>query len=66
MGIIGNICNSCSCDEKQAEEYLEDELRHLRDMQDLGDLRDSDFEDACSNLGLESDYIMYFITQLAC
>lgn len=66
MGIIERICNTCSCDKKQAAEYLEDELRHLRDMRDLGDLRDRDFEDACSNLGIESDFVMYFITQLAC
>ncbi len=64
--IIENICNACSCNEEEAQEYLDDEVRNLRDLQDLDDLRDGDVETACSNLGLDLDYVVYFITQLAC
>lgn len=65
IGIIEAICCSCSCSEAEAKEYLEHEVRNLRELQDLNDLRDSDIEQACSDLGLESDYQEYFITALA-
>lgn len=64
--IIENICISCSCNEQEAQEYLDSELSNLRELQQLNDLRESDIESACSGLGLELDYMEYFITRLAC
>lgn len=64
ISIIDGICNSCSCDRKQAEEYLEDEIRNLRELRDLDDLRSADMEVACDNLGLEHDYVEYFIENI--
>lgn len=66
MEIIERICNSCSCNEQEAQEYLDDEIRNLRELQELNDLRESDIESACTDLGLELDYMEYFITRLAC
>lgn len=63
--IIRNICNSCSCNEQEAREYLDDEVRNLRELRDLDDFRYSDIELACTNLGLENDYVEYFISVLA-
>ena len=63
--IITTICNSCSCNSEQAQEYLDDETDNLRDLQGLNDLRFSDIEVACKNLGLEHDYVEYFINVLA-
>ncbi len=65
IGIIEAICCSCSCNEAEAKEHLEHEVRNLRELQELNDLRDSDIEQACADLGLESDYQEYFITALA-
>lgn len=63
--IIENISRSCSCTAEQAQEYLDDELRNLRELSEADDLRYDDFETACSNLGLENDYIEYFINRVA-
>ena len=63
--IIETICRSCSCDALQAQEYLDGELRNLRDLRDMGDLRHSDLACACSGLGLDMDYVIYFIEALA-
>ncbi|GAE84888.1 hypothetical protein [Bacteroides reticulotermitis] len=63
--IIKRICNSCSCDECEAQEYLDDEIRNLRELKELNDLRYSDLELACTNLGLENDYVQYFINRLS-
>ena len=52
--IIERICGSCNCDEATAKEYLNDEIRHLRDLQE------SDIELSCSGLGIESECIEYF------
>lgn len=62
--IIDGICSSCSCNRKQAEEYLEDEIQNLRELRDLDDLRSGDMEVACNNLGLEHDYVEYFIENI--
>lgn len=62
--IIDGICSSCNCDRKQAEEYLEDEIRNLRELRDLADLRSGDMEVTCDNLGLEHDYMEYFIENI--
>ncbi|WP_455674187.1 hypothetical protein [Phocaeicola sp.] len=63
--IIKNICNSCSCNETEAQEYLDDEIRNLRELRDLNDLRYEDMEQACADLGLENDYVPYFINVLS-
>lgn len=63
--IIKIICSACCCDEHRAEEYLDAELRNLRELRDAGDLRYDDLETACSGLGLDNDYAEYFITALA-
>ena len=63
--IITLICNSCGCDKTEAQEYLDSELQHLRELQELDDLREGDIELACSNLGLDLDYQEYFINRLA-
>ena len=56
---------SCSCNDTKAQEYLDDELRHLRELQEVDDLREDDIGMACSNLGLDLDYQEYFINRLA-
>lgn len=65
IGIIQAICGGCSCDEPQAQEYLDDEMRYLRELREVNDLQPSDIELACSNLGIEADYEEYFIQALA-
>ena len=62
--IITGICNSCSCSIPKAQEYLDDEMRYLRELKTLGDLRLSDFEMVCEGLGLEHDYVEYFAENL--
>ena len=42
--IIERICGSCNCDEATAKEYLNDEIRHLRELQEVNDLQESDIE----------------------
>ncbi len=64
-GIIEAICCACSCNEADAKEYLDSEVNYLRELQEVDDLRASDIELACSNLGIESDYEEYFIMALA-
>ena len=63
--IIKRICNSCNCNEAEAQEYLDDEIRNLQELRELDDFRYSDMEQACSNLGLENDYVEYFIQVLS-
>ena len=63
--IIDLICNSCSCVKEEAQEYLDDEIRNLQELQADNDLRGEDFEIACSNLGLDQDWQIYFINRLA-
>ena len=58
--IIDLICNSCSCDKTEAQEYLDSELQYLHELQDVDDLREGDIE-----LGLDLDYQEYFINRLA-
>lgn len=54
--IIELISNSCSCSQTEAQEYLDSEIRNLRELQEVDDLREDDIEMACSNLGLDLDY----------
>ncbi len=65
MEIIELIKRTCSCDEKTAHEYLESEVDNLRELQELDDLRESDLEVACDNLGLDYDHVEYFIRRVA-
>ena len=43
-----------------AKEYLNDEIRHLRELQEVNDLQESDIELSCSGLGIESECMEYF------
>jgi len=68
--ILEVICGTCSCNAEEAQEHLDNELRHLRELRELeneglGTFDSLDFQYACENLGLESDYQVYFINQLA-
>jgi len=63
--IIELISSSCSCSQTEAQEYLDSEIRNLRELQELDDLREDDIDMACSNLGLDFDYREYFINRLA-
>jgi hypothetical protein len=64
--IIDRISNSCSCSREEAKEYLESEIGNLRELMELGDFRFRDMETACESLGLDNDYVEYFINVLAC
>ena len=37
--IISLICNSCGCGQTEAQEYLDSEIRYLRELQEADDLR---------------------------
>ncbi len=63
--IIENICVACRCGERRAGEYLAAELRNLRELRDAGALCYGDLETACSGLGLEYDFVDYFMAALA-
>lgn len=65
MDIVNLISITCSCDGQTAQEYLEAEVRHLQELQELNDLREDDLYMACSNLGLDCDYMEYFINRVA-
>ena len=65
INIIEQISNSCSCSHMEAQEYLDSEIRYLRELQEADDLREDDIEMACSNLGLDLDNQEYFINRLA-
>lgn len=51
--IISLIGSSCSCSQTEAQEYLDSEIRYLRELQEVDDLREDDMETACLNLGLD-------------
>ena len=63
--IIKRICNSCSCNEQEAQEYLDDEIRNLQELREPDDFRYDDMEQACNNLGLEYEFVTYFIGVLS-
>ena len=63
--IISLISSSCGCSQTEAREYLDSEIRYLRELQEADDLREDDIEMACSNLGLDLDNQEYFINRLA-
>ena len=59
INIIEQISNSCSCSHMEAQEYLDSEIRYLRELQEADDLREDDIEMACL------DNQEYFINRLA-
>ena len=63
--IISLTSSSCGCSQTEAREYLDSEIRYLRELQEADDLREDDMETACLNLGLDLDYREYFINRLA-
>lgn len=63
--IIRTVCISCERTEKEAREYIEDEIRNLLELRDLGNLRSSDLEVSCDNLGMDHDFVEYFLHVLA-
>ena len=63
--IISLIGSSCGCSQTEAQEYLDSEIRYLRELQEVDDLREDDMETVCLNLGLDLDYQEYFINRLA-
>ena len=65
INIIEQISNSCSSLQRFAQEYLDSDIRYLRELQEADDLREDDMETACLNLGLDLDYREYFINRLA-
>lgn len=65
MDIVDLISITCSCNGLTAQEYLEAEVRHLQELQELNDLREDDLHMACSNLGIEDDFVEYFINRVA-
>lgn len=63
--IINQVCDSCHCSPKQASDYIDNEIDNLNDLRDVGDLRYEDFEEACHNLGIDNDYVEFFINSLS-
>ena len=63
--IISLIGSSCGCSQTEAREYLDSEIRYLRELQEADDLREDDMETACLNLGLAFGTQEYFINRLA-
>ena len=47
--IIDRICTSCGCDKEAAREYLDAEVRNLRELRNANDLREGDLESAMAN-----------------
>ena len=69
MNIVELITRTCSCSTEEAQEHLDNEIRNLRELrdlekEDLATLEHRDFEYACDNLGIEHEYVTYFINQL--
>ena len=46
--IIELISNSCGCSQTEAQEYLDSEIRYLRELQEADDLRGDDIGDGVS------------------
>ena len=47
--IIDRICTSCRCDKETAREYLDAEVRNLRELRNANDLLEGDLESAMAN-----------------
>lgn len=52
INIIEQISNSCSCSHMEAQEYLDSEIRYLRELQEADDLREDDIEWCAATSGL--------------
>lgn len=63
--IVNAVMHGCNCSESEAREIIESELDNLCDYVQCGDLRPGDIEDACHNIGVDSDYEFYFIERMA-
>lgn len=63
--IVKAVMDGSKCSESDAREYIESELDNLCDYAQAGDLRPGDIEDACHNIGIDSDYEEYFINRMA-
>ena len=61
--IIELISNSCGCSQTEAQEYLDSEIRYLRELQEADDLRGDDIGMACSNLGLHPKFLRHSINR---
>ncbi len=64
MDIINAIASACNCSQADATEYLESEIKHLKELVMLDDFRPTDTAYACSSLGLDADWEIYFINAL--
>jgi len=49
----------------EAQEYLDSEIRYLRELQEADDLREDEIETAWLGRGLDLDCLEYFINRLA-
>lgn len=63
--VVALVAAACSCSEADAKEYIESEVQNLSELAAVNDLRHSDVEEACKSLGLDYDYVEYFIECLA-
>jgi hypothetical protein len=64
MDIVETTQKSCDLTKEQAEHEVNSEVNNLRDLLYADDLRFSDFEDACENLGVETDNIDELMSRL--
>ena len=65
INIIEQISNSCSCSHMEAQEYLDSEIRYLRELQEADDLRKmtSKWRAATSDLTLTTRNILSTASQ---
>lgn len=55
----------CHCMEADAKDYLKFEIENLKSLRDENDLHYEDFIDSCKGLGLDEDYISFFVLQVS-
>ena len=65
INIIEQISNSCSCSHMEAQEYLDSEIRYLREVEEAEAGREDESEMACGDLGVGVAGQEYFINRLA-
>lgn len=64
--LVALVALACGCTSAQALEYVDNEIRNLTDIaQSENGLEYRDIEDACSSLGVESDWEEFFINTMA-
>lgn len=59
--VIFAISKSCGVSESDALELFNSEVRYLKELAGDNDLRYSDIEQSCADLGIENDYAENFI-----